>query len=49
MLDALGAVPVGMTARGWVTAMSYVPSVRGYQRYEHDRAGSARRQRRRAG
>lgn len=34
MLDALGAVPVGMTARGWVTPMAYAPSVSGYQRYE---------------
>jgi hypothetical protein len=34
MLDALGAVPVGVTARGWVIPMAYAPSARNYQRFE---------------
>ena len=34
MVEALSAVPSGTVARGWVTAMSYVPSMSGYQRYE---------------
>jgi hypothetical protein len=33
MVQALCAVPAGITARGWVTAMSYAPSTSGYQRY----------------
>jgi hypothetical protein len=34
MVDALSAVPAGTVARGWVMAMSYVPSMSGYQRYD---------------
>ena len=34
MVQALSAVPAGTVARGWVMAMSYVPSMSGYQRYE---------------
>jgi hypothetical protein len=34
MLDALGTVPVGLAARGWVIVMAYAPSAGGYQRYE---------------
>jgi len=34
MVEALDAVPAGTAARGWVMAMSYVPSMSGYQRYE---------------
>jgi hypothetical protein len=34
MVEALRAVPEGIVARGWVMAMSYAPSARGYQRYE---------------
>jgi len=34
MVEALSAVPADTVARGWVTAMSYVPSMSGYQRYE---------------
>jgi hypothetical protein len=33
MVEALSAVPAGVMARGWVTAMSYAPSAPGYQRY----------------
>ena len=34
MVEALSAVPAGTVARGWVMAMSYVPSMSGYQRYD---------------
>lgn len=34
MVEALSAVPAGTLACGWVMAMSYAPSMRGYQRYE---------------
>jgi hypothetical protein len=34
MLNALGTVPAGITARGWVILMAYAPSAGGYQRYE---------------
>ena len=34
MVEALSAVPAGTVARGWVMAMSYLPSMSGYQRYE---------------
>jgi hypothetical protein len=34
MVQALRAVPAGVTARGWVMVMSYVPSACGYQRHE---------------
>jgi hypothetical protein len=34
MVEALCAVPGGVTARGWVTVVRYAPSVSGYQRYE---------------
>jgi hypothetical protein len=34
MAEALSAVPTGTVARGWVMAMSYVPSMHGYQRYD---------------
>jgi hypothetical protein len=33
MVQALHAVPAGVTARGWVTVMFYVPKQRGYQRH----------------
>jgi len=33
MVEALHAMPAGVTARGWVTVMFYVPKERGYQRY----------------
>jgi hypothetical protein len=33
MVEALRAVPAGITARGWVTAMFYAPSAFDYQRY----------------
>jgi hypothetical protein len=33
MVEALRALPAGITARGWVTAMAYAPSVLVYQRY----------------
>jgi hypothetical protein len=34
MLEALSAVPDGVTARGWVTAMAYAPSTGSYQRFD---------------
>ena len=34
MLEALTAVPLGISARGWVTVVYYSPSARGYLRYE---------------
>jgi hypothetical protein len=48
MVQALRAVPAGITARGWVTAMSYAPSTSGYQRYglvvraERDTSGAVK-------
>jgi hypothetical protein len=46
MVQALHDMPAGVTARGWVTAMFYVPKECGYQRYglaawaERDASGS---------
>lgn len=34
MLEALGAVPDGVPACGWVTVMDYVPLTNGYDRYQ---------------
>jgi hypothetical protein len=34
MVEALQAVPAGVTARGWVMTMAYVPGLRGYQHYD---------------
>jgi len=34
MVEALEAVPVGTPARGWVTAMLYLPGLGSYDRYE---------------
>jgi hypothetical protein len=34
MVEALCAVPAGVTARGWVMVMSYVPGACRYQRHE---------------
>jgi hypothetical protein len=34
MVEALRDVPRGVTARGWVMTMAYVPKLSGYQRYE---------------
>jgi len=33
MLEALGAVPDGISARGWVTVVRYVPGLNIYDRY----------------
>ena len=32
MVEALRTVPRGVTARGWVMTMAYVPKLSGYQR-----------------
>jgi DNA-binding XRE family transcriptional regulator len=48
MLEALGEVPAGVAACGWVTVMAYLPVLNGYDRYqtpvraERDRAGVIR-------
>jgi hypothetical protein len=48
MVEALGAVPAGVQARGWVMTMAYVPSASGYQRFdltvqaERDASGTVR-------
>ena len=34
MVEALEAVPAGTPARGWVTAMLYLPVLGSYDRYE---------------
>jgi len=34
MLEALGAVPTGIPARGWVVALLYLPVLCCYDRYE---------------
>lgn len=34
MVEALEAVPAGIPARGWVTALFYLPVLCGYDRYE---------------
>ena len=34
MLDALGAVPRGVPATGWVTVVEYVPARSGYDRFQ---------------
>jgi DNA-binding XRE family transcriptional regulator len=34
MLEALGEVPAGVAACGWVTVMAYVPVINGYDRYQ---------------
>ena len=34
MVEALEAVPAGTPARGWVTAMLYLPGLGSYDRYE---------------
>ena len=34
MLDALGAVPRGVPATGWVTVMDYVAARAGYDRFQ---------------
>ncbi len=33
MVEALEAVPLGIPARGWVTAMLYLPGLGSYDRY----------------
>ena len=46
MLDALGAVPRGVPATGWVTVVEYVPARSGYDRFQtpvlvaRDKSGS---------
>jgi hypothetical protein len=34
MMEALLAVPGGVTARGWVTLMAYAPGAGSYQRFD---------------
>jgi hypothetical protein len=34
MLEALGEVPDGISARGWVTVVRYVPGLNSYDRYQ---------------
>jgi len=34
MLEALGKVPDGVPACGWVTVMAYVPVINGYDRFQ---------------
>lgn len=34
MLEALGKVPDGVPACGWVTVMAYVPAIGGYDRFQ---------------
>ncbi len=48
MLEALGEVPDGVPARGWVTVVRYVPGLNIYDRYhtpvraERDSGGAVR-------